>query len=146
MSYTQTTYHIVLRTKYSEQIIPQDRATLLYNYIWGIIKNHKSKLFRINGMSDHIHILTELHPSVSLADFIKNIKVASSLWAKECGEFPNFKGWEEGYAAFTCAASNRRAVAEYIRNQQEHHKRESFRDELRRFLIEEQVDFDERYI
>jgi len=62
--------------------ISQKNVSSLYKYIWGIIKNKKGKLYRINGMEDHIHILSDLHPSVSLADYIKTIKVATSLWLK----------------------------------------------------------------
>ena len=82
MSYTKTYYHIILRTKRSEMSISQKNVSSLYKYIWGIIKNKKGKLYRINGMEDHIHILSDLHPSVSLADYIKTIKVATSLWLK----------------------------------------------------------------
>ena len=81
-AYRQILYHIVFRTKYSEQVINQEYSADLYKYIWGIIKNKKCMLFRINGMADHIHILSDLHPSVALSDYIKDIKVASNKWMK----------------------------------------------------------------
>ena len=90
MSYTKTIYHIVLRTKRSEMSISQDNVSSLYKYIWGIIKNKKGKLYRINGMEDHIHILSDLNPSISLADYVKSIKVATSLWMKQSNNFPFF--------------------------------------------------------
>ena len=71
-AYRQILYHIVFRTKYSEQVINQEYSADLYKYIWGIIKNKKCMLFRINGMADHIHILSDLHPSVALSDSLKN--------------------------------------------------------------------------
>ena len=92
MSYTKILYHIVLRTKRSEMSIAQNNVSSLYKYIWGIIKNKQEKLYRINGMDDHIHILSDLHPSVSLADCIKSIKVATSLWMKQSNDFPLFRG------------------------------------------------------
>ena len=101
MAYTQILYHIVLRTKRSEPSIAQDNVSSLYKYIWGIIKNKNGKLYRINGIEDHIHILSDLHPSLALADFVKSIKVATSLWLKQSPDFPDFQGWGEGYSAFT---------------------------------------------
>jgi REP element-mobilizing transposase RayT len=85
--------------------ISQNNVPSLYKYIWGIIRNKQGKLYRINGMEDHIHILSDLHPSVSLADYVKSIKVATSLWLKQSNDFPLFQGWSEGYAAFTYLSS-----------------------------------------
>ena len=83
MSYTKILYHIVLRTKRSEMSISQENVSFLYKYIWGIIKNKNGKLYRISGIEHHIHILSDLHPSISLADYTKSIKVATSLWMKQ---------------------------------------------------------------
>jgi REP element-mobilizing transposase RayT len=77
-AYRQILYHIVFRTKNNKKSIPIDNSSLLFAYIWGIIKNKKGTLFRINAMQDHIHILSDLHPSIALADYIKDIKVSSS--------------------------------------------------------------------
>ena len=118
----------------------------LFKYIWGVVKNHKTRLYRINGVADHVHLLTGLHPTVALADFIKDIKVASSGWVKEKNMFPAFTHWQEGYGAFTVSASERDAVIEYVKNQVEHHKKASFIDELRRLLVEAEVEFDEKYL
>jgi len=92
MSYRQIFYQIVFGTKYREPTIAEAHCELLYKYIWGVIKNNKCRLYRINGTKDHIHIFSDLHPSVSLADYVKDIKVASSIWMKECDKFPKFKG------------------------------------------------------
>ena len=130
MAYTQILYHIVLRTKHSELTIAQEDVSPLYKYIWGIIKNKKGTLYRINGIEDHIHILSDLHPSIALADFIKSIKVATSLWMKQSPDFPYFRGWEEGYAAFTYSYKEKEVLINYIKKQQEHHQKENTRDEL----------------
>ena len=113
MSYTQILYHIVLRTKRSEPSIAQQNVSSLYKYIWGIIKNKQGKLYRINGMEDHVHILSDLHPCFALADFVKSIKVAISLWMKQSSDFPEFKGWEEGYAAFTYSYRDKELLINY---------------------------------
>ena len=92
-AYCQILYRIVFRTKESEKTIHQDHREKLYQYIWGTIKNKNCVLFRINGMEEHIHILSGLHPSVALADDIHDIKISSSKWMKASGFFPNFKGY-----------------------------------------------------
>jgi REP element-mobilizing transposase RayT len=140
MSYKQVLYHIVLRTKHSEKSIAQHNVSSLYNYIWGIIRNKEGKLYRINGMEDHIHILSDLHPSVSLADFIKGIKVATSLWMKQSGDFPDFQGWEAGYGAFTCSYTEKDRIVQYIIGQQEHHKQENMDEEYERICRENGIE------
>lgn len=144
-AYRQILYHIVFRTKGSRKSINQKHAVDLYNYIWGIIKNKKCVLFRINGMEDHLHILSDLHPSVALADYIREIKVSSGKWMKESGLFPGFDGWGIKYCALTYSYKERNALIDYIKNQQEHHKRESFPEEIKRFFKEEGVDLDEKW-
>ena len=145
MAYTQILYHIVLRTKRSEPSISQENVSSLYKYIWGIIKNKKGKLYRINGIEDHIHILSDLHPSFTLSDFVKSIKVATSLWMKQSAYFPAFQGWGEGYCAFTYSYKEKETLINYIKKQQEHHKKESTQDELKRFWKENDMEIDERY-
>jgi REP element-mobilizing transposase RayT len=145
MAYTQILYHIVLRTKRSELSINQENVSSLYKYIWGIIQNKKGKLYRINGMEDHIHILSDLHSSFALADFVKSIKVATSLWLKQSGDFPAFQGWEEGYAAFTYSYKDKEVLIRYIKNQQKHHQKENTRDELIHLWKENGMEPDERY-
>ena len=150
-AYRQILYHIVFRTKGSERTINQEYSKDLYQYIWGIIKNKniiknkKCFLFRINGMEDHIHILSDLHPSVALADYIRDIKISSSKWMKSSGLFPDFKGWGIKYCAITYSYQNRDTIINYIKNQQEHHKKESFQDEITRLFKEQGIDLDEQW-
>jgi REP element-mobilizing transposase RayT len=144
-AYRKILYHIVFRTKGSEKTINQNHSTELKKYIWGIIRNKKCVLYRINGMEDHIHILSDLHPSIALADYIKDIKVASSKWMKESGLFPNFGGWGIKYCALTYSYKERDVLINYIKNQQEHHKKESFRDEIKRFFKEHEIDLEEKW-
>ena len=145
MAYTQILYHTVLRTKRSELSIAQENVSSLYKYIWDIIMNKKGELYRINGMEDHIHILSDLHPSLALADFTKSIKVATSLWMKQSSDFPKFQGWEEGYASFTYSYKEKEVLIRYIKNQQTHHQRENTQDELKRLWRENGMEPDERY-
>jgi REP element-mobilizing transposase RayT len=144
-SYRKILYHIVFRTKDSRKTITQEHARELYAYIMGFIKNKNGFLYRINGMEEHIHILCDLHPTIALADFMRDMKSISSGWIKETEKFPEFKGWADGYAAFTYAWKDKDMIVNYIKNQQEHHKKETFEEELKRLLEEFGIEYDEKY-
>jgi REP element-mobilizing transposase RayT len=144
-AYRQILYHIIFRTKASGKVINQIHFEKLKNYIEGIIKNKKCISYRINGMEDHIHILSDLHPSVALADYIKDIKIASSIWMKASGLFPYFRGWGIKYCALTYSYKERDTLINYIKNQQEHHKKESFHEEIVRFFKEHGIDLDAKW-
>jgi putative transposase len=140
------TYHIVFSTKDRAPVLHPDRRPDLFRYIWGIISNRQSHLFRLNGVEDHLHILTSLHPTVPLADFVKEIKTGSARWIKQNGVFKRFSHWQEGYAAFTCARHDRDRLIEYIKRQEEHHRKTTFQEEYRKLLVEAGIEFDERYL
>jgi putative transposase len=144
-SYRQLLYHLVFRTKDSIPSIKQDNVDQLYAYISGIIKNKNSHLYRINGIENHLHIITDLHPSIALADFMREVKASSSFWIKNSGLFPSFIGWAEGYGSFTCSYMDLGRLIDYVKNQQEHHRKKSFEDEYRSLLIESGVKIDERF-
>jgi len=140
-TYRQIFYHIVFGTKQRSPVINEKNESELYRYIWGILKNKNCKLYRINGMPDHIHIFCDLHPSVSLSNLVKDLKVATNLRVKESGLFPEFDGWQEGYGAFTSSVKEKETTINYIKNQKEHHKHESFEDEFKKLLAEHTIEF-----
>jgi REP element-mobilizing transposase RayT len=145
-TYTQIYYHIVFSTKARARVLTEVKREALFRYTWGILKNDKSHLYRINGIEDHVHILASLHPTVCLADLVKDIKTGTSKWIKENSVFPEFTHWQDGYSAFTVSHSDRDSVIEYIKNQEEHHRRMPFRDELRQLLAKYGIEFDEKYL
>ena len=130
MSYFRLLYHIVFRTKYRHPtiVIPYEKE--LYNYIWGFIKNKDSKLYRIGGMPDHLHLLLDLSAKLALADFMRDLKTSSAKWLKTNTHFPAFQGWGNGYAAFTYNIKEKDTIVNYIMNQKEHHARVKFEDEI----------------
>lgn len=145
-TYRQILYHLVFATKFRAPVIDPQHENELHRYIGGVVRNLNGCLYAINGMADHLHILSDLHPSHSLSDFMRKIKVASSFWMKGSGKFPGFVGWQEGYGAFTCTIREKENVCHYIHNQKHHHKREDYLEEYKRLLQEHQVVFDERYL
>lgn len=145
-TYTQIIYQIVFSTKHRERVMIKENREELFKYIWGIIKNKKCHLYRINGVEDHLHIVTHLHPSVSLASLVKDVKVASSLYIKEKQLFEGFIGWQDGYGAFTYTVKEKDRLIEYVKNQEEHHKIKTFKEEYRDLLQEHEIVFDEKYL
>ena len=144
-SYRQILYHLIYRTKDSLKTLVQEHSRELYAYLLGFIKNKNCFLYRVNGMEDHLHILCDLHPMIALADFMRDMKTSSSIWLKQTGNFPEFDGWADGYAALTYAWKDKDMIVNYIKNQQEHHKKETFEDELRSLLREHGIEVDERF-
>jgi REP element-mobilizing transposase RayT len=144
--YTQIYYHIVFATRDRAPVLLQSGREPLFRHVWGIIRKRKGHLYRINGTLDHVHILTSLHPTVSLADFVKEVKAGSSYWVKRNNLFPDFSHWQDGYGAFTHSSQDKDRLIEYIIRQADHHKSVSFGDELRAMLIEAGVEFDERHL
>lgn len=145
-TFRQIYYQIVFSTKHRKPALLDEHEEQLYKYIWGIVKNKNCRLYRINGMPDHIHLFIDLHPSVSLSNFVKDIKIASNGWIKQSGLFPDFEDWQSGYGAFTYSEKDKDEVINYIKNQKEHHKHESFEDEYKNLLRANGIEFDEKYL
>lgn len=145
-TYTQILYHIVFATKNREPVLLDAGRPELFRYLAGVLKHRQSFVFIVNGVADHIHILATLHPSVPLADLVKDMKVASSSWIKLKKQFPHFHYWQDGYSAFTVSVRERDAVIRYIESQEKHHAKTSFHDELKELLRRAGIDFDERYL
>ena len=145
-TYTAISCHIVFSTRDRAPVLEADRRSEIFRYIWGIVRNRQGHLYRINGVRDHLHILTSLHPSVTLADLVKDIKTGSARWIKQGKVFRGFSHWQEGYAAFTCCPRHRAGLIEYIKKQEEHHRAVTFAEEHRKLLLEAGIEFDERYL
>ena len=147
MSYTCQIYHIVFRTRRSVPALTQEYREDLFRFIWGIIRGQKCKLYQINCMPDHIHMLIELHPSLSLSRFVQEVKTSSNKFLHtNKDKFPHFESWGKEYFASTYSYHDKEKIIRYIRNQQEHHKKVSLRDELITLLRESNVEYNEKYI
>ena len=134
MSCVSALYHIVINTYNRSFNIQLEHADDLYAYISGIVRTYNSKMLAINGTSNHIHMLVDLHPSACLSELMRDIKQSSNIWMKQSGKFPKFSRWGREYFAFTCSQREAQHVKQYITNQREHHGCLDFDDEIRRIV------------
>jgi len=138
--------HIIFSTKNREELILPKIENALYAYMAGIIKNLKGMPLKINGMPDHVHLLTALPRTITIARFVEEIKKSSSKWIKTQGtEFAKF-AWQGGYAVFSVSQSKVEVVSKYISHQKEHHQKMTFKQEVIEFLKKYDVDYDEKYL
>ena len=145
MSYTQLSYHVVLRTHRSERTLFEAHERELYNYMFGFNRNHDVATYRIGGMPDHVHLLVGLPATLAVAKYVQELKIATSKWLKNNPDFPAFVGWTREYAAFTVSCEARGAVIQYIRGQKDHHRVVPLAEELRWLLAENQVVYKEEF-
>ena len=145
-THTQLIYHLVFSTKHREPTIVQDQKKRLYAFIHQLLTNKNCHLYRINGVEDHIHILTHIHPTIAISSLIKDIKLASDDFIKREGILPKFKGWQDGYGAFSESIKAKERLINYIKNQEEHHRKVSFLDEYKALLEGFEIEFDEKYL
>jgi len=145
-TYSQLYVHYVFAVQNRLCLINNNWQEKLYKYMTGIIDQQGHKLYMINGMSDHIHILISMNPKQAPSDLMYHLKRSSSLWVNQnklaVGKF----SWQEGFGAFSLGKSQLPVIIKYIEEQQEHHKKKSFTDEYLQFLKENDIEYDERYI
>ncbi|MHC4982374.1 MAG: IS200/IS605 family transposase [Planctomycetota bacterium] len=145
-SYVCCNIHYVFSTKNRAKTITAGLKDRLCAYIGGIARENKMKALIVGGADDHVHLLIALPSTLSVAKAIQLIKGGSSKWMNET--FPNepkFE-WQEGYAAFSVSASRIPETVQYVKIQEEHHRRKSFQEEFLAFLEKHGVEYDPRYV
>ena len=147
-TYTQILYHIIYATKYREPTMDKENRTSLFDYMSGVLRNQKCYPYAINGVEDHLHIVVNVHPSIALANLVKDLKLSTRDFITREMLFPNFGAWQEGYGAFTYHKSDTDKLIGYVKAQEEHHQngREDFVDEYKRILEEHGVEYDKKYL
>jgi putative transposase len=138
--------HLIFSTKNRERLISDDVRDSLHAYMATVLQNMGCPPVLINSVEDHVHILFDLARTVPVSATVEEVKKASSKWIKTQGApFASF-AWQAGYGAFAVSESNVPAVRDYIAGQREHHRKKTFQDEYRAFLVRHGIDFDERYV
>jgi len=146
-TYTQILYQIVYGGKNYTSFLNEENEDILYAYMAGILRNKKCFPYIIGGHKNHIHLITSLHPTIALADLVKDVKTGSNMFMKERKkEFNQFTDWQVGYGAFTYDISHKESLIEYVKGQKNHHKELIFREELIGLLEEFGIKYDERFL
>ena len=133
--------HIVFVTKNRYQTIPLTKRERLYSYINGIFDNRKSDLLEINGMSDHVHILVNLHPTEALSELVQTVKGSSSHWMKKEPDFIKFDSWGKGYFAVSVSPTIFESCKGYIKNQETHHGGIGLVNELKELVLKSNMEW-----
>jgi REP element-mobilizing transposase RayT len=145
-TFSQIYLQFVFVVKQRRSLIPKEHKEELHKYISGLVKNRNAKLLAVHCMPDHTHLFVGFRPTIAISDFVKEIKVESN-------EFINSKkwcdtkfSWQEGYGVFSYSQSHIDRVVKYVLNQEEHHRKKSFRIEYPRFLKKFEIPFEEIYL
>jgi REP element-mobilizing transposase RayT len=138
--------HLVYSTKNRQALIAREHRDRLFAYQAGIYQQWDSPALVIGGMEDHVHALFALSKNHPLIKIVEEVKKGSSKWAKTDGPKYSEFFWQAGYGAFSVSQSNVEEVQRYIENQEEHHRKMTFQDELRALFRRHGIDFDERYV
>lgn len=146
-SLAQIYLHLVFSTKHRKPFLRDEGVREeTHAYLAGACKKLESPSLIVGGVEDHIHILCRQSKNVAPATLVGELKRESSKWIKtQAANLAEFY-WQNGYGAFSVSPSHVQALIEYIANQREHHKQETFQDEFRRLCAKYGLEIDERYV
>ena len=145
-TFHQIYIQIVFAVKGRENLISNNWKTELHKYIAGIVKGKGQKSIIVNGMADHIHAFVGLKPVMSISDLARDIKNNSSNFINDQKLVKGKFEWQEGYGAFSYSHSHIGKVYDYVLNQEQHHKKKTFKQEYLQFLKKFEVEYDEKYL
>jgi putative transposase len=139
-------YHIVFSTKGRRALLKSTIKNRTWAYLSAIVRDHGGAPHQVGGTDNHVHVLAEIPPKLAVSEMLRRLKGGSSKWMHET--FPDLRGfgWQDGFAAFGVSKSNVEDVVTYIRNQEMHHHKCSFEDELKMLLEKHGVSYDEKYL
>jgi len=144
-TYANVMIHGVFSTRGRRPMLNAPAMPELAKVIGGILRKRQGKLLALNGPDNHVHLLGIFHPKHALSDQFRDIKAISSRWVRERPGGPASFAWQTGYAAFSVSRSNAAQVESYIAGQAEHHRRQTFEEELVALLKRHGIDYDPRY-
>lgn len=145
-TFTQLYVQVVFAVRGRENLLRREWRSEVFSYMSAIItaKNHKSII--VNGVGDHVHVFVGMRPFMSVSDLVRDIKNNSSRFINEKKWLPGKFAWQEGFAAFTYTQEAMPRVYQYILNQEEHHRKKTFREEYIGFLNEYTIEYNEKYL
>jgi putative transposase len=145
-TYSNLLYHVVFSTKERIPLIDDDWQEELYRYIGGIIRAEGGVQLEIGGIADHVHILAKFKPAIAVSEMLNKIKANSSKWANDHKMKMRRFGCQEGYAAFSVSESQVPNLVHYIRNQAEHHRKQTYQEEFVALLERHGIEYDPKYL
>jgi REP-associated tyrosine transposase len=145
-TFTNLLTHVIFSTKDRKPVIAPGIKERLHAYMCGIIREMDGKTLKVNGTADHVHLLLWMPPALSVSETLRVLKANSSRWMNQEFRSKGRFAWQTGYAAFTVSHSNAPSVVKYIADQERHHRRLSFHEELVGFLKKNGISYDERYL
>ena len=145
-SYTSNLNQIVFCTKYRDKVLAAPHRKALIKYIWRTCENKKCRVYAINGVEDHMHLILTMPTTVCVADLVKTIKISSSLFIKQNRLFPGFVCWQGGYSHFTYANEAKRNLIRYVENQERHHASKGSRQEVIWMMRQSGIEFVEEEV
>jgi REP element-mobilizing transposase RayT len=146
-TYTQILYQIVFGSKDYADFLNMENQGSLFGYIVGMLRKRECHPYQVGGYGNHVHILTHLSTTITLADLVREIKKAShEMMVREKSLFKLFPGWQVGYGAFTYHISIKPVLIKYIQNQEEHRRKISFKEEMIELLNENMIPYKEEYL
>jgi len=135
--------HLVFSTKDRRPVLDVAIQPALHAYLATVARNLKCECYRVSGMADHVHLAVRLSRTLNLSELVERLKTSSSKWLKaQSPQLTKFE-WQRGYGAFSAGPTNLDALVHYIDNQETHHRKVSFQDELRTFLRKYGIEFNE---
>ena len=145
-TYTNILIHALFGTKDRQPSLTPEIREETFNYLGGAVNALGGQSLLVNGSRDHVHMLFVQPRTLSIADLMEKVKANSSGWVKDRWPERRHFGWQAGYAAFSVSKSHVEQVKRYIRNQEEHHRKVSFIEEVVAFLDKHGVEYDPRYV
>lgn len=147
MAYTKLYIHLILRTYRSIWSIDEDHEKEFYYYIYSYATQRQCKIFRINGMPDHIHIFASMPPTFAISDFVHDLKLAcNSFMERNNNKFPDWCGWGKSFCAISYSIREKDQIINYIKNQKTHHESISTYTELETLIKENEIEYDPAFL
>jgi putative transposase len=142
-TYSRLLIHVIFSTKDRLPYLHQDRRDEIFDYLGGILRNLGCESLCVGGVTNHVHVVLRLSVTLTLAEVVGKLKGNSSKWIHEQRILPRAFSWQKGYAAFSVSESRIQEVLQYVANQESHHRRVTFHEEVIAFLRQNRISFDE---
>jgi len=145
-TFSQIYIQVVFAVKGRENLLQKPWRDEVFKYMSGIIKEKSQKPIIVNGVEDHVHLFIGLKPSMCLSDLVRDVKNNTTNFINDKKLTKKKFFWQEGYGSFSYSHSHIDNVYKYILNQEEHHRKQTFKDEYLEYLEKLEIEHDDKYL